>query len=657
MQSKDTKKKHDYIFMAWDVSVRLLVAANPPRDTGVLSSPSLGIWVQAAKLPPSTSDAIELRELILFLTTVVDRVATSAPRKVTPKDLFVLLPEYRNKATGAHSGPRPDDFYARAFPLLARALPVAWEAGFFLPPGEQLVYVSDIELDTYGTHLARVSLLEGSQSSPDAEGVSVPAEVLPQQVYLRCGEHYRPLYPWVVFRAHEIREQFLLFNASNRGLFYLDCDTGELLNHEALRRGGIAVDDPTQERSGRISPTVTTRIPPVEVPHTEAQEQGTSDTVEHTASYRETASPPAASPRRGKRSWHRAAIGAVLALVALSAFLWSRRRLALADWIFYDANKGEGWLARCIDHQRAGAQGAAVAACERSLWAAEPGSSIRARASLQLAKMQCSQSGIERLRNGSLGIEMLVASKQEPIVLAWDPKKPADKSLKLTALTCAEVGSPSVTTDRKIWFHVALPPELSDGQKDWYVDASVLARRDAPEAFARCISAHQRGVDDNVLSECSTALRTTRVDTFARAALALGERHAAHGRIGDAIEWHLSSLAAYPREAPERASIGRSLIKLCERTRLFDRADGDPRTFKVVSWHWQNRRLAFRNQPGMDSPTMSKEYVERGTCVLATASEGVSDKVEPNPWVEVDVPLTNLPFTHGWMHSDWLEPQ
>lgn len=636
LQTRETKKKHDYIFMAWDVSVRLLVAANPPRDTAKLTSPSLGTWVQATTLPQASSQANELRELVLFLAATVERAIPPSQRKTSARDLLLLLPEYRNKATGAHSGPRSDSFYTQAFPLLARALPIAWEEGFFLPSGAQLIYVSDVELDATGEHLARTFLLEGAQSSPESEGVSVPPEVLPQRVYLRQKSTYRSLYPWVVFQADDVREQFLLFNASNRGLTYLDCDTGVLLNHEALRRAGIMVEDPTSDRSEHASAEAPVPAELVEQTPTTTQDDKASSAL--------------GSPKN--RSVQVALLGAALASALLMGAAWPRRSLAPSDWFFHDTSGGEGWLERCQNHEISGQSKGAIPACEKALLSSAKGSSTRSKVTAQLAKMQCADKGIPRLAHGSLGLDMLVASMKEPL-LEQDPKKPGFETLKLSSATCVEIGSPSVTSEKKIWFHVSLPDTLNRGKKDWYAPASAIERNDAPELLSKCIFARQNGLVESVLSWCREALKTSRVDIFARATLALGEIHAMEGNLAESIGWHLSAAMSYPVGSSERAAIGKTLAVLCERSNLFDRPTGDPRTFKVVSWHWFNRRLDFVKELPGGKPVPEKQSVGRGTCVLTTGNKGDGGG---SFWLEVDIPLNDFPYTHGWMPAGWLEP-
>jgi hypothetical protein len=663
LQSREKKKKYDYVLTAWEVSVRLLVAADPPSDLALLSSPSLGHWVRAARVPSVVSSAPELCDLLLFLLETMDRKPRSAPRKVSASELLHLLPEYRNKATVAHAGPRLDSFYVRAFPLLQAGLAVAWAEGFFLPPGDRLVYVSDVELDTNGGHRARISSLEGPQSLPDGEGIPVPGGVLPQRVYLRRGDAYQPLFPWVVFRTHEIQEQVLLFNASNRGLVYLDCDTGELLDRKRLQESGIDVIDPISERPAERLGSFPEPVPPVEpVPPEEPGE--TPEGMEARESYRSVEKPPVrplppwrhllptASPRR----W--LALGGLsLALLAAGLLLFSRRELAPGDLLFLDRTGGEGWLARCSDHLKRGDTRYAAAACERAVKSARKSSATRARAASLLARVSCADRFKKPLPPGSLGVEVLVASAEEPLVLRWDPKRPEGDSLRLTSLTCAEIGRPSATADGQIWFHVNLPEERREQRMDWYLSAGDIEREDAPAALKQCAIARGGGSDDLVRSECGVAARTTKIEHLTRAARWLGEMHAAQNRPEEAIEWHLTALATLPPLEPGRQALGRSLEALCERSSRLKRAPGDPRTFKVVSWHWQHRTLAFKNEPAMNSPTMTKLFLPRGTCVLAGEIKETSESGRTNRWVDVEVDLPGAPFVRGWSHIDWLEPK
>jgi len=62
--AKSPKDRHDTAYFAWEVSVRLAVAARPPADVTRLARGSVGQWVGALALsdapldaPPSASSA------------------------------------------------------------------------------------------------------------------------------------------------------------------------------------------------------------------------------------------------------------------------------------------------------------------------------------------------------------------------------------------------------------------------------------------------------------------------------------------------------------------------------------------------------------------------------------------------------------------------
>jgi hypothetical protein len=255
----------------------------------------------------------------------------------------------------------------------------------------------------------------------------------------------------------------------------------------------------------------------------------------------------------------------------------------------------------------------------------------RARTTAFLVELLCEGVPMERIPRSSLGLDVLVASEREPLLLRWDPKRPDGDSLRLT--------------------------NIRENRENWYISARDIAREDAGAMMTRCERAHHNGSDDLVRSDCGAALRTEDPAQLGRAALLLGKMHAAHRRREEAIEWYLTARLSLPADSPAHPEVARSLESLCELSSRLKREPGDPRTFKVVSWHWQDRKLAFKNEPSMNSPTMTKLFLQRGTCVLAGEIKETTEAGRTNRWVDVEVDLPGAPFSRGWSHSDWLEPR
>ncbi len=67
--------------------------------------------------------------------------------------------------------------------------------------------------------------------------------VLPERLYLRTGDDYHPLHPWLLYEPRELREQVLFFNGRGRGAQYLDYVGGEGLKGKALASRFPGVDD------------------------------------------------------------------------------------------------------------------------------------------------------------------------------------------------------------------------------------------------------------------------------------------------------------------------------------------------------------------------------------------------------------------------------
>ncbi len=232
--AKSAKDRHDTAYFAWEVSLRLCVAARPPADYSALAKGSLGHWAAAASPGEDLLDERPLLDVYARLTEV-GTGQRSTPQTVTAAMLFRALPAYRNQVIG-HGSARSAAFYSAAADALLPALPVAWDCGVFLPRGASLVYADSVELDADGTRRARLLELSGDASRVlDSHGTrGIPEDMLPRRVYLMTEGDYRSLHPWVLFREDGLREDVFLFNGLGRRAAYLDYATGNTLKGDSL---------------------------------------------------------------------------------------------------------------------------------------------------------------------------------------------------------------------------------------------------------------------------------------------------------------------------------------------------------------------------------------------------------------------------------------
>lgn len=238
--AKSPKDRHDTAYFAWEVSLRLGVAAAPPAEPGTLARASVGQWVSAlrvAELP--IADA---RVLALFARlTEIGTDKRSERRSITARDLVNALPAYRNRAIG-HGSARAAAFYEEAGAELLEALDVAWEAGVFLPRDARLLFAESIQLGHDGAPRARLLSLDGDAPTVvDPRGTVVPRELLPHRLYLRRDERWTPLHPWLLF--DEESERVLCFNGLARRAEYLDYASGETLAGPQLEKRFPGVTD------------------------------------------------------------------------------------------------------------------------------------------------------------------------------------------------------------------------------------------------------------------------------------------------------------------------------------------------------------------------------------------------------------------------------
>ena len=243
--AKSPKDRHDHLWFAFEVSVKLALAARPPRDASALARGSLGAWIGALAL----EDARLSDEALLALHALLSEVGAGAstPRRaVGARELLGLFASYRNHVIG-HASVRDAAFYQHAAGVLAAGLDAAWRAGLFLPPGSRLAFVDAIEVGSGGERRARLVDLSGENASAEQD-VSVPGELEPRRVVLRAAGAWTVLHPWILYR--EEPEGCFLFNGLSRSVEYLDYATSAFLRGSAAEEVAPGI---TSELKARVS--------------------------------------------------------------------------------------------------------------------------------------------------------------------------------------------------------------------------------------------------------------------------------------------------------------------------------------------------------------------------------------------------------------------
>ncbi len=231
--AKSSKDRHDTAYFAWEVSLRLSVAARPPADRSQLARGSVGQWVQACSLAEGVLQQPELLALFARLSEA-GTGTRSERRSLAPRELLAALPAYRNKVIG-HGSTRTPSFYEEAGRELLAGLDAAWEAGLFLPREARLCFVESVSVGALGEHTARVLDLSGDAAVVlHPQGTPVQEGLRPQRMYLVHEARWLALHPWLVFL--EETERVLFFNGLGRRAEYLDYSSGETLSGDALER-------------------------------------------------------------------------------------------------------------------------------------------------------------------------------------------------------------------------------------------------------------------------------------------------------------------------------------------------------------------------------------------------------------------------------------
>lgn len=699
--TKDQKKRHDYAFAAWDVTFRLVVAAAPPEDMTALREPSIGAWKQALRLRETSSRSSELLEFHEFLRRQL-QLQQRPLRSIKPQQLVEHLPAYRNKFTTAHASPREDAFYAEAAQHLVLALSRAWEEGFFWDSEDKLLFVPDIEVDEDGLHRARLFEMTGPEAHALEEGTVVPQEVRRGRVYLRQQGAYRSLHPWIVFRMQEIKQQLLLFNSSNRGYQFLDCESGEIWNVSQLGRYGISESDlsllppavmPREEPAPESSVAAHTPLPDVEQ-HAKAH-QGPSrrkeeqDSCSAPSSATSPAWPPAGWPSL-RSAPYKVSVVAGLMLVGLG--LWQLPGHwgipAISDWFFEDKQGGRGWLERCRAHLDQQRITVSEVACRRGLGVSSDGDTraelwsqlargarmrndpLQARvfqveayqshpgaASEQMLEQACSE---ERLPSKEPGVQESVKLVSTTGALLRKDPQPQTPGIPVARGTCLAVGPASVRPTEGgmgVWFEAARYSGATL-ERGWIREEELLPPLDGATWLSRCHTYFLGGMVDQALFACqrsfeSTAAPSVRSRAHEIMAVAMLQRNQSTNALEHLIDAHE---LAVDEEAKNR--VAKQIEDTCAEGNSPPRAPGDTRAYKVVSWRRGADKLAnVRNEPSTTSSTSRIiGALLRPTCVLVEPVQKITLKSGASElWFPVEVLLQGT-STKGWMHRILLAP-
>lgn len=703
--TRDLKKRHDYAFAAWEATFRLVVAASPPDNIASLREPSLGQWRQALRLPSVYSTTQELLHFHAFLRQQLGQPGQSL-RRISPQQLVEPLPAYRNKFTTAHGSPRTDAFYSEATGHLVAALSVAWDEGLFWSRGAQLLYIPNIEIDRRGHRLARVFALVGTEMRVLDEGLEVPTDVLPESVYLRQGDDYRSLHPWVLCRPQEVKERFFLFNSSSRGYEFLDCDSGDILDERHLLQHGVTPGDLARLPPCSGPPSSPTPLPSEVEGDDAAVGQpavgrtpmpGAAAIREPTPAYRV---PPANEATKTtpppRPSWRRAGaallgVGLLVGFVGLWVLPGRWGIPAVADWFFEDQQAGAGWLQRCKRHLEHQHPQLAEIACRKGLLIAQSPtiksqlwSELSRVAELQRAPARAVEQAAEAYREQPSettqalllqACERLDLPRSEPglkegikavapgqkAVLRADPSAESSGPV-LGSGSCVVVGLPSIRNPDQggeIWFEsAAMLGGVS--QRGWLRAEELLPPNDGIAWATRCQTYFGNGMPGQARIACQQGLSAPGATpaSVASSHLTLGSVHLQQSRISDALE---NFIDAYKKSPPgaTKDDASRRIQQACSDQGVPPRAADDTRSYKVVSWSSTNDRTGnLRSEPSTTSGSVRiLAALPRPTCILAGNPTRVQlQGGNSELWYPVEA-LWQGNILKGWMHQVVIDPQ
>ncbi|MDI1451264.1 hypothetical protein [Polyangium sp. 6x1] len=316
----DPTRKHLASYYAWEASIRLTVAAEPPADVSGLGMPSTGHWVKA--MPPRPGSLTD--PALLALHALLAEVGTDqrqAPKSTNAQKLLALLPAYRNKVIG-HGSTRNDAFNQEAARVFLEAIEPAWRAGMFFPTDSVLVFVERVEIGADGDRKAQIVRLEGLAS--EREGAAQAAEdVLPGRVYLRKDGHFASLHPWVLFEHGEERERALFFNGYRNAAEFLDYASGDVVKSKALAAAFPSLDPDVAALVGggdKRPPGPSSKKPPAPRP-AEGEEEAEEKARVGEAAAAVSQEKPVVTQKASRPAWLFPALGAA-ALSLGAAGVW-----------------------------------------------------------------------------------------------------------------------------------------------------------------------------------------------------------------------------------------------------------------------------------------------------------------------------------------------
>jgi hypothetical protein len=501
-----------------------------------------------------------------------------------------------------------------------------------------------------------------------------------------------------------VKTRLLLFNSSNRGHQFLDCESGELLEVSQLQREGLSKEDlsllpPTVAPRGDATPipavaSALSSEEPIPETRPEARETGRAS-----ASTRSQARKPPQDARvpaviGGTRSQARKPLGVVsvgLGAVALvAALVWLPGRWGIparSDWFFEDQQGGRGWLERCRRHLDQEHISVAEVACRRGLRGASEGK-VRAELWLQLARSAGLRNDPTQQRRAlteahasqpDAGIAQALAQScsglllpREPglqegtmvvavegVQLRKTPESPPSGEV-LARGTCLAVGPVSVRLsgeDMGLWLEVA----SSRGavvERGWVREEALLPPLGAEALLARCHTYFLGGMGAQALMTCQKSIERSsdaRVQSRAHQiqAVALLQKN----QPAEALEHFIE---AYLRASDEekRQELGKQIEDTCAEGNRPPRASGDARVYKVVSWRGDSDKLAnLRSEPSTSSSSSRiLGGLARPSCVLAEPAQRIpKNNGSHELWFPVEAMVQGTP-TRGWMHRVLLAP-
>jgi serine/threonine protein kinase/formylglycine-generating enzyme required for sulfatase activity len=233
--AKSHRDRHDTLYFAFELSIRLSVAVAPPPEAAGLARAGIGAWAAAAARgdePLRDERLLRLRE---HLDEVVGGVRTTK-RTTTVKGLLQAVAAYRNKVIG-HGSVRSSEFYALAAARLAEGLRAAWDEGVFSPAGARWAWSAEF-----------VEGLDAASRDPE---FSPPKG---KGAHVGWNGRWRSLHPWVV--CDPDLERFWFFNGIGRRAEYLDYLSGDTLSGDRLAALDPELEQAAIEVFGRpVMPT------------------------------------------------------------------------------------------------------------------------------------------------------------------------------------------------------------------------------------------------------------------------------------------------------------------------------------------------------------------------------------------------------------------